>query len=130
MRRVKVLVSLAMTLVCASAAAAQTRTPAERQTLSDLAYVLGRSHALRQVCAGASDQYWRARMQQLIATEQPDPALDRQLELAFNAGFAAAQAAFPRCDAAARREQANAAERGHELAVSLSQPVAEDEPAQ
>ena len=121
---------LGLVLIGAAPAAAQDRTPSQRQSLSDLAYVLGRSHALRQACAGRSDQYWRGRMQALIAAEAPDPAFDRQLEQAFNAGFAAAQAAFPRCTPEARREQDRAAERGHDLAQSLSQPAPEDEPPQ
>jgi uncharacterized protein (TIGR02301 family) len=55
--------------------------------------VLGQSHALRQACAGASDQYWRGRMSDLVATEHPDPAFERQLKVAFNNGFATTEAA-------------------------------------
>lgn len=127
--------ALGLALIGAAPAGAQdnapeARSPAERQSLIDLAYVLGRSHALRQVCDGRANQYWRTRMQALIAAEAPDPAFDRQLEQSFNAGFAAAQAAFPRCTADARREQTRAAERGHDLAQDLSQPAPEDEPPQ
>lgn len=116
-------------LLAGGAALAQSRAPAQRQTLMDLAYVLGRSHALRQACEGRSDQYWRSRMARLITTEAPDPAFEAQLETAFNTGYAAAQSAFPRCGPAVRREQARAAARGRDLATSLTGPVAEDEPA-
>jgi len=110
-------------------ASAAPRPPAERQALVDLAYVLGRSHALRQLCAGPSDQYWRDRMNWLVATERPDAALDRQLKLSFNSGFTAARNGFARCNAASRREEAVAAARGRDLAASLTGAVAEDDPS-
>ena len=116
-------------LAGAAPAAAQERTPAERQTLADLAYVLGRSHALRQACAGPADQFWRARMNRLVATETPDPDFERQLKGAFNTGFLAAQAAFPRCGPRTGREAATAAARGAALAASLTGGVAEDDPS-
>jgi uncharacterized protein (TIGR02301 family) len=125
---VLVLLSLAM-LATPLGAAAQARTPVERQTLVDLAYVLGRSHALRQLCAGATDQYWRERMNRLVATEAPDSAFDRQLRVSFNNGFTAAQGGFPRCGPDSRREEAAAAARGRDLATSLTAAVAEDDPS-
>ncbi|MDR3511725.1 MAG: TIGR02301 family protein [Caulobacteraceae bacterium] len=129
MRSLTVIVAAAAVLAGAVGAAAQERSPADRQTLMDLAYVLGRSHALRQACAGPADQFWRTRMQRLIDTETPDAAFDGRLETAFNTGFAAAQAAFPRCNAAVRREQVRAAERGRALAATLTGTVAEDDPS-
>ena len=38
---------------------------AAERALVDLAYAIGESHALRQVCQGDGDQYWRERMEQL-----------------------------------------------------------------
>jgi uncharacterized protein (TIGR02301 family) len=128
MRPFIALIAAGLVLAAAADVAAQARAPAQRQTLVDLAYVIGRSHALRQACAGAADQYWRERMQQLIATEAPDAGFERDLQASFNSGYAAAQAAFPRCGAPARREQAKAAARGRELAASLAGTVAEDDP--
>jgi len=107
----------------------QPRTPAERQTLTDLAYVLGQSHALRQACAGQADQFWRARMRALVAAEAPDPVFEGQLKGAFNTGFAATQAATPRCAPDVRRREAAAAARGRALASSLTGPVAVDDPS-
>jgi uncharacterized protein (TIGR02301 family) len=125
-----VIVLLAVALAAATpAAAGPPRAPAERQSLVDLAYVLGRSHALRQACAGAADQYWRGRMGGLIAAEAPDPGFERQLREAFNTGYAAARAAFPRCGPRARREAVQAAARGRDLAASLTGTVAEDDPS-
>jgi uncharacterized protein (TIGR02301 family) len=109
-------------------ATAQERSPADRQTLIDLAYVLGQSHALRQVCAGVRDQYWRTRMQQLVSAEQPDGPFNRRLADAFNDGFIASRQAYPACNGASRREAARIADKGHELAVTLSAAVADDQP--
>jgi uncharacterized protein (TIGR02301 family) len=123
---------LGLVLIAGSAAmpaAAQDRSPADRQTLVALAYALGQSHALRQVCLGASDYYWRHRMQQLVAAEQPDEPFNRRLADSFNDGFVADRQAFPVCNAAAKAEAEKIAAKGGELAEDLnSGAVAEDEP--
>ena len=106
-------------------AAAQDRTPVQRQTLADLAYAIGESHALRQACEGDGDQYWRARMIRLIEVESPDQAFDRRLRGAFNTGFSSARAAHPDCDEGARSEAARVAQRGRDLAQRLSQSAAQ-----
>jgi len=118
----------ALALAPAAGALAQTRTPAERQTLTDLTYVLGQSHALRQACAGQTDQFWRARMTALVATEAPDAAFDRQLKAAFNTGYATTQVAFPRCSPRVRLQEAAAAARGRALAESLTVEAPDDDP--
>ena len=107
-------------LVLALPAQAQERTPAQRQTLADIAYVLGESHALRQACEGAYDQYWRDRMIGVTDTEAPDAALDRRLKEAFNAGFASRRAEFPECSRASRMAEVAAARRGQGLASRLA----------
>ena len=119
-----VLIGLAALTLLASGASAQERTPAERQTLIDLSYILGESHALRQACAGAEDQFWRTRMQRLVQTEQPDAALDRRLKEAFNTGFVAGQTAFSSCTPRSRQAEAKAAARGRALAASLTRGMA------
>jgi uncharacterized protein (TIGR02301 family) len=131
MRRLTAILGAGLVLVCAASVAAQTpaaRGPTERQALVDLAYVLGQSHALRQACTGVRDQHWRQRMETLVSTEQPDPALSRRLAESFNTGFATTQSAYPRCSARSRRAEAAAAARGEALATSLTAPVAEDDP--
>ena len=113
-------------LLIGGVALAQERSPVERQTLVDLAYTLGRSHALRQVCAGAGDQYWREKMVALSATEAPEADFDTRLKNAFNAGFASGQTEFPTCTADSRRAEAAAAQKGQGLAAqlaSISHPV-------
>lgn len=90
--------------------------------MSDLAFVLGQSHALRQACEGEADQYWRSRMLQLMQVEAPDQGLKARLSRAFNSGFQSAQASFPSCDAGARAEAARSAARGRALAERLASP--------
>ncbi|HVY33626.1 MAG TPA: TIGR02301 family protein [Caulobacteraceae bacterium] len=116
------LVGLILAAGMATAAWGQDRTPAQRQTLNELAHVLGQSHALRQACEGASDQYWRVRMSQLLQAEAPDQTFDRALREAFNTGYAAAQAQFQACDAKSRGEAAQIARRGAALAESAAGP--------
>ena len=118
------LISLAALALFASGAAAQERTPAERQTLIDLSYILGESHALRQACAGAEDQFWRTRMQRLVQAEQPDAAFDRRLKEAFNTGFVAGQTGFSSCTPQSRQAEAKAAARGRALAATLTRGMA------
>jgi uncharacterized protein (TIGR02301 family) len=107
-------------------ALAQDRTPTQRQTLTDLAYVLGQSHALRQACQGQNDQFWRGRMLKMVEAEAPDPAFNTRLNNAFNAGFSSAQAQYPACGPDSRRAEAAAAAHGQALASSLAKPVADN----
>ncbi len=107
-------------LLVAAPAMAQVRPPAERQTLSDLAYALGESHALRQVCVGPADQYWRDRMLRLTQVEDSEAAFDAVIRERFNTGYAAGQAQAQDCNAASRRAEAAAAARGQALAQKLS----------
>ncbi len=112
-----VLLALALT---ATPALAQERSPSERQTLGELAYVLGESHALRQVCTGLNDQYWRDRMLRLTQVEDSDQAFDAVIRERFNTGYAAGQAQAQDCNAASRRAEAAAASRGQALSQKLS----------
>lgn len=107
-------------LFAASPISAQERSPALRQNLVDLAYVLGESHALRQACSGRQDQHWRTRMIALVEAEQPDANLDRRLKESFNSGFATWQSQYPGCTATARRAEAQAMGRGRVLAERLA----------
>lgn len=103
-----------------AALAQAQRTPPQRQAMLDLAFVLGQSHALRQLCAGSGDQYWRMRMQGMLEAEAPDPAFDRRLKQSFNTGYAAAQTAFPACGPDSRHEEARVAARGQVLVRQLA----------
>ncbi len=110
---------LILTLI-AGPLAAQDRSPTLRQTLVDLAYVLGESHALRQACSGKQDQHWRMRMIALVAAEQPDANLDRRLKESFNSGFATRQSQNSGCTVAVRRSEAQTMGRGRLLSERLA----------
>ncbi len=115
---------LALTLLVPTAAVlAQDRGPVERQKLLDLAFTLGESHALRQLCEGPADQYWRARMVRLAEVEKADQAFDAQLRDRFNTGFAARQGEFPTCEEASRRAEQDSARHGQALAAQLARSM-------
>ena len=115
--------AIALLLAIAAPAVAQERSPTERQTIIELAYVLGESHALRQACAGEGDQFWRTRMVRLVETEAPDEGFEDRLKSAFNNGFAARQTEFPACSPEARRAEVAAVQRGQGLAGKLAATV-------
>lgn len=112
---------LALALAAGLAAAPPApRTPDERQTLADLAYVLGEAHALRRLCLGTGDGVWYERMQRLLAVEAPEPNFRAKLAASFNAGYLAAQAAHSACDAVSKDAERQAAARGGALARLLA----------
>lgn len=115
------LLGVALAALVAAPVLAQERDAEGRQQLLDLAYALGESHALRQVCQGETDQYWRARMARVTEVEQANEAFDAQLRERFNAGFAARRGQYPTCDADSRGAEQQAARRGQALALKLSQ---------
>ncbi len=108
--------------LAARPAAGQDRPPEARQTLVDLANVLGESHALRQACQGRQDQFWFSRMQQLLDVEAPDQGFRNRLVLSFNTGYSAGKAEFPACNPANHAEAAKIARRGKALSDSLALP--------
>lgn len=120
------LIALAFTALAfagSAAAAPPVRTAEQRQTLIDLAFVLGEAHALHRVCAGPSDDTWRGRMAKLIETEAPADALKAKLSDSFNAGFTAKDAQAKDC-ASATPAEAIVARKGAELARKLAGPPA------
>ena len=117
-----VLIALSV-LAPAGAVLAQDRGPVERQQLLDLAFTMGQSHGLRQLCEGAGDQYWRSRMVRLTEVEKADQAFDAQLRDRFNTGFAARQGQFPECDDASRQAEQAVARKGQALSAKLAQSM-------
>jgi uncharacterized protein (TIGR02301 family) len=99
---------------------AQERSPTERQTLVDLAYAIGESHALRQICNGPADQYWRERMAQVTETEVAEAPFAARLNQAFNSGFAARQTQFTACGPDSRKAELVVARKGQALARRLA----------
>ncbi len=103
------------------AATPAPRTPEQRQTLIDLAFVLGQAHALHRVCAGKDDDTWRGRMQRVIEMDGADPAFRSRLSSSFNAGFVSPDAQAKDCAKATAAERRLAA-RGSALAGRLAAP--------
>ncbi|MBC7669923.1 TIGR02301 family protein [Caulobacter sp. DWR2-3-1b2] len=119
---ISALLALAM-LAPEGAVLAQDRGAVERQRLLDLAFTIGESHALRQVCEGVGDQYWRSRMMRLTQVEKADQAFDAQLRDKFNTGFAARQGQFVECDDASRQAEHTVARKGQALSTRLAQSM-------
>lgn len=116
----RLLLASALVALHAAPALAQSRGADLHQTLIELSFVLGESHALRQTCSGANDQFWRGRMIRMVEAERPEPDLDRAIKEAFNAGFTARRAEFQRCGAGVTRAQAATATRGRALSEQLA----------
>lgn len=116
------LIAAALLLAGPALAAPPPRSPDQRQTLLDLAYVLGEVHALRAVCQGPEDQAWRSRMSRMMEVEQPDAAFRRRPIDNFNTGFATRQAETPVCRPDTPGQERAAAVRGRALAQRLAVP--------
>jgi uncharacterized protein (TIGR02301 family) len=110
---------LVLTLAIATPALGQQREPVQRQVLVDLAYVLGEAHALRQLCAGPADQFWRNRMLKMIDTESADHGFEQRLRETFNTGYVARQAQFTQCSPQSRDAETRVAAHGQDLARRL-----------
>lgn len=111
---------LSLIALLAAASASPVRTAAERQTLLDLARVLGEAHALHRVCAGPGDDTWRGRMGRLIEVEAPSEGFKADLAKAFNTGFTARDGKAKDCKVAAAAE-AEVSRKGATLARMLGQ---------
>ncbi|MDO9338174.1 MAG: TIGR02301 family protein [Caulobacter sp.] len=118
-----VLPVLALCALVAAPVFAQERSPPERQALVDLAYAIGESHGLRQVCNGDGDQHWRDRMAELINTEAADADFEARLKQSFNSGFAARQSQFPSCGPESRKAELAVARKGEALSRRLANAV-------
>ena len=111
---------LLLCALIATPALAQDRPPAERQILVDLATVIGEAHALRQLCNGPSDQFWRTRMLGLLEAEAPDYGLSERLKVAFNTGFITQQQRHVACTAESRAAEREVSADGQALAKRLA----------
>ena len=114
-------VAVLLSLAAAAPAAAQARDPAQRQILVDLSRVIGEAHALRQICNGPDDQFWRSRMMSMLATEDADFAFAERMRNAFNTGFASRKAEHLSCNASTRDAEAAVSAKGQDLARRLAQ---------
>ena len=111
---------LAVALVLMTTATTAAAQPPRAEIVADLAYATGQSHALRQLCQGADDQYWRTRMERIIDLEAKDQAARGPLAERFNEGFRAARRQYPRCSDASRAAERAVAANGKALANLLA----------
>lgn len=82
---------------------------------------LGKAHAVRVVCNGRDDQYWRGYMQRLLQLEAPSSGgLRRSMVNAFNAGFSTGQAVHTSCSPDTVAAEKRYATTGRDLARRLT----------
>ena len=87
-----------------------------------LAEVLGKAHAIRVVCNGRNDQYWRSYMLRLLELEAPyQGGLRRSMVNGFNAGFSWGSDLHPECDGSASNAEKAYAKEGRDLSARLVQ---------
>ncbi|MFI0848584.1 TIGR02301 family protein [Mesorhizobium sp. IMUNJ 23232] len=65
-----------------------------------LSEVLGSLHFLRNLCGEKGDA-WRAEMEKLLATENPDPARRARFVARFNRGYRSFENSYTTCTASA-----------------------------
>lgn len=97
------------------------RGPDYFRDAADLASILGSAHAVRVLCNGNEDQYWRRYMADLLTYEAPDPGnLRSSLVSAFNQGYTDVSGQHRVCDGRAVETEARFARRGEEIATRLA----------
>ncbi len=122
---------LALTLVPAPLAHGQYQAEGEfgdvrsqdylRDVIS-LSSTFGSAHAIRVLCNGRNDQYWRSYMQELLSLEAPyRNTLRTSMVDAFNSAYSAETARRDSCDAGAVSAEKVYASTGERLANALVQ---------
>ncbi len=87
-----------------------------------LASTLGSAHALRVLCNGRNDQYWRSYMQELLGLEAPyQGRLRSSMVDAFNSAYSVEAARRNSCDQGAISAEKVYASTGERLANALVQ---------
>ena len=114
---------VAVSLTLALPAVAQERDPVQRQILLELSGVIGQSHAVRQVCYGPDDAFWRDRMLSMLDAEDADFEFSQRLRGAFNAGFLDAKQRYPACNRLAQEAERGLSSQGQALARRLASPA-------
>lgn len=87
-----------------------------------LSSTLGSAHAIRLLCNGRDDQYWRLYMQELLGVEAPyQSRLRSSMVSAFNEAYSAESARRSGCDEAAVSAEKVYATTGKRLSDELAQ---------
>ncbi|WP_084397642.1 TIGR02301 family protein [Henriciella aquimarina] len=99
-----------------------TRTQDYLRDVIALSSTLGSAHAIRLLCNGRDDQYWRAYMQELLGVEAPYRSrLRTSMVDAFNDGFQSENRRRNRCDEGAVSAEKTYASTGQRLARGLAE---------
>ena len=99
-----------------------TRSQAYLRDVVSLASTLGGAHAIRLICNGRDDQYWRVYMQELLSHEAPyQSRLRTQMVDAFNRGYQSESARRSQCDQGAVEMEKVYATQGQRLAHGLAE---------
>ncbi|MEE2877367.1 MAG: TIGR02301 family protein [Pseudomonadota bacterium] len=99
-----------------------TRDQAYLNNVVELASTLGSAHAIRLLCNGRDDQYWRVQMQEMLSLEAPYRSrLRSSMVDAFNNAFQAENSRRRRCDESAVSAEKMYASTGQRLANSLAE---------
>jgi len=86
-----------------------------------LSEVLGKAHAIRIVCNGRNDQYWRSYMQRLLELEAGyGGGLRTSMANGFNAGYSTTESQYPICTQEAVAAEKSFAASGQVLASRLA----------
>lgn len=87
-----------------------------------LSSTFGSAHAIRVLCNGRNDQYWRSYMQELLGLEAPfQSTLRSSMVDAFNSAYSSETARRSGCDAGAVSAEKVYASTGERLANALVQ---------
>lgn len=99
-----------------------TRSQDYLRDVISLSSTFGSAHAIRVVCNGRNDQYWRSYMQELLGLEAPYRSrLRTSMVDAFNSAYSAETARRSSCDAGAVSAEKVYASTGERLANALVQ---------
>lgn len=88
--------------------------------ISELAETLGRAHAVRTLCQGDQDAYWRNYMLTMMSYEGPAGPRRAALTGAFNRGYQSQRRETPSCSDSSNSLEARIAARGKELADAIA----------
>lgn len=106
---------------------AELRIEASMVTMTSLVEALsknlGQLHYLRTLCFGQGDQKWRNYASQVMSIEsRGDPAAERQMVRAFNAGYYQEQQRHSQCSRNVSVDVAALSENGRHIAAMLGDP--------
>ena len=118
MRRALAIVSAILIALPAAAPARAAEAPFEPGLLR-LAEVLGSLHFLRNLCGETGNQ-WRTEMEQLLASENPDPLRRARFIARFNRGYRSFDNSYSTCTASAQEAIARYMREGETLAHDIA----------